>query len=161
MTAQYLPPKLKILHELYTDPSSSIFLTKNVDQLLRFARNTPGLRRLTRSDVLSYQARLGDLSRDREQRILRNRRRYLSHRRWKVWAPCHILLGDLFFIRSLNNTKYGHKVPCLILMDAFSRLVFICVLKNTTSKEVTSHLQEAFDFFGKPFKLFCSDRGLP
>ena len=87
--------RLKLLHRLYTDDQSPIFLTKNIDYLLKFTKKHPQLRQLTKSEILAYTNSLSDLSRDREKRILRGRKRYLSHRRWIVHAPCNI--GAFFF----------------------------------------------------------------
>ena len=158
--AENLSPRLLTLHQLYTNPNNPIFLTKNIDELLKFTKKNPKTKSLTRSEILKYQSTLSQLSRDREVRILRNRRRALSYRRWKVFAPNNILLGDIFFLRPIKNPKHGKRIPCLIFMDAFSRLVYCSILKSTKSAEVASRLQDAFTFFGpeKKFKKFCSDR---
>ena len=95
--------RLKLLHRLYTDDQSPIFLTKNIDYLLKFTKKHPQLRQLTKSEILAYTNSLSDLSRDREKRILRGRKRYLSHRRWIVHAPCNI--GAFFLIESLRLPK--------------------------------------------------------
>ena len=90
--AAYIPPRLRRLHTLYMDPQSEIFLTKNLDRLLQFTKRDPGLNSLTRSEILAYQMRLSDLSRDRETRILRARRRVLSYRKWRTFSPNHICM---------------------------------------------------------------------
>ena len=157
-----LPPKLLRLHQIYTNPNNSVFLTKNVNQLLRFTKKDPKTRFLTRSDILQYQKNLSQLSRDREVRILRNRRRTLSYRPWRTFAPNNILLGDLCFIRPIQNPKKGKAKICLIFLDAFSRLIHCSILKSAKSAEVASRLQDAFAFFGpRKYKKFCSDRGMP
>jgi hypothetical protein len=90
---EILPPELKSLHELYTSPTSSIFLAKNVDQILQFTRTKSNLKHLSRIDIISYQNRIAQLSRDFERRILQSRVRHISTRRWIVWSPKHIMCG--------------------------------------------------------------------
>ena len=154
-----LPPRLRRLHHLFTDPKNSIFLSRSVNELLRFTRNDPILRRLTRADIIQYQRSLSDISRDREVRILRNRRRHLSYRKWRTFAPGHILLADLCFMRPLSNPKHGKPIIILVMMDAFSRLLYTDILPSTKSIEVARRLDSAIQFYGSNYRLFCSDRG--
>jgi hypothetical protein len=156
--ASNIPPRLRRLHEIYTDKSSSIFLTKNIDKLMRFAKTDARTRMLSRSEILQYQQTLSDISRDREARVLRSRKRHLSYRKWRVFAPGHILLGDLAFLRPINDPIHGKPKILLIFLDAFSRMAYTAVLKRGTSKQVTNHLDKAIHFFNAEFKKFCSDR---
>ena len=156
--ASNIPPRLKRLHEIYTDQNSSVFLTKNINKLMRFAKTDPNTAILSRSEILQYQQTLSDISRDREARILRNRKRHLSFRRWRTFAPGQILLGDLAFIRPISNPIHGKPIIMLILIDSFSRMAYTALLKNSTSLEVTKHLDKAIIFFNAKYKLFCSDR---
>ena len=117
--------RLKLLHKLYTDDRSPVFLTKNIDYLLKFTKKHPQLRQLTKSEILAYTSSLSDIARDREKRILRGRKRYLSHRRWIVHAPCNI--GAFFYIffhwiftflpkrfpTSRQTNKVAYRVTCI------------------------------------------------
>ena len=85
-----IPDNLRLLHSIYTNAASPIYLDRNVDRVLQFTKKNPNLQHLTRNDILSYNRHLTALSRSKEVRILRNRRRYLSHRPWRVFAPLHI-----------------------------------------------------------------------
>ena len=125
---------------------------------MRFAKTDPNTAILSRSEILQYQQTLSDISRDREARILRNRKRHLSFRRWRTFAPGQILLGDLAFIRPISNPIHGKPIIMLILIDSFSRMAYTALLKNSTSLEVTKHLDKAITFFNAKYKLFCSDR---
>ena len=66
--ASNIPPRLRRLHEIYTDKSSSIFLTKNIDKLMRFAKTDARTRMLSRSEILQYQQTLS-ASALREQNV--------------------------------------------------------------------------------------------
>ena len=87
---QHIPNDLKTLHNIYTNKESPIFLEQNINRILQFTKKNAQLDHYSRNDILRYKQHLTELSRGRETRILRNRRRYLSYRRWIVWAPLHI-----------------------------------------------------------------------
>ena len=88
-----IPSRLQTLHKLYTNPSNDIFLSKNIDQILRFTKSNLDLQHLTRADILAYQEQVEMISRDRERRMIMQKKRHLSTRKWVVWCPRHILLG--------------------------------------------------------------------
>ena len=74
----------------YEDPSEPIFLERNNQRVYEFARKTPSLSNLTTADIIRYKDRLTDLSKLKEMRILSGRRRVLSTRQWKTYAPLNI-----------------------------------------------------------------------
>ena len=131
--------RLKLLHKLYTDENSPVFLTKNIDYLLKFTKKHPQLRELTKSEILAYTNSLSDISRDREKRILRGRKRYLSHRRWIVHAPCNISK----FFSHVHATLYDGPLVGQ-------------VVRRSVSPSVTS-------IFDREFRCFeaCNDSLLP
>ena len=92
---QNIPNNLRLLHDIYTNSNSPIYLEKNLDRVLQFTKQNPNLYHLTKRDILEYQRHLSALSRSREVRILRNRRRYLAHRPWRVFAPLQICMYTL------------------------------------------------------------------
>lgn len=110
---------LQKLNVYYNDPESDIFLSKNINQILKFAKNKPELGKLTKSEILKYMQSISDISRDRERRILRGKRRVLSTRQYIFWGPHNIMLGDCFFIRNMRNPKFGKHHIGVIFMDGF------------------------------------------
>ena len=91
MDVKTLPTEIQRIHKIYTDPTSPIFLDKNNERLLKFIKKTdPRLQYLTKTDILAYKDRLTQISKDKERRILRGRKRYLSHRKFKVYGPLNI-----------------------------------------------------------------------
>ena len=152
--------KLSRFYSEYRNPQSRLFLQKNTQQLYKDAKFDALLNPVTRAEILRFKSSLSTLSRDRERRILRGRKRVLSFRRWETFGPKNILLGDLCFLPSLRD-KNGKRYIILVLVDAFSRLCFLSLLKNATSGEVARRLDEAFQFFGGPPLKFASDRGRP
>ena len=73
---------LNRLSRAYFDKNSPIFLTKDINRIVKFTKKTPGLVELTKSQIVDYQSRIEALSRGRERRLLRGRKRYLSRRKW-------------------------------------------------------------------------------
>ena len=152
--------QLELFHGYYTDPTSEIFLSKNIERLTSFARKRPNLENLTKTKILQYMQKISDISRDREYRILRGRKRYLSTRKYIFHGPMNILLGDCFFIRNINNPIKGKPLIAVLFMDGFSRFAYINVVPNTKSETMAKELEKSITshFFKYPFK-FCSDRG--
>ena len=150
--------RLNTFYSKYRDPTSTLFLEKDIDRLYSEAKRDADLNPVSRAEILRFKSSLSTLSRDREKRILRGRKRVLSYRRWIVFGPNNILLGDLAFLPSLRH-RNGKRYIILVLLDAFSRLCFLSLLKNATSGEVARQLDEAFRFFGGPPLKFASDRG--
>ena len=116
---KHLNPRLRRLHQLYTDPQSPVFLEKNINRLLKFTKNDPNTQILTKDEILRYQESLSLLSKSRENRILRGRRRYVSYRRWRTFSPGHIMLADLAFVKSIRKPQKMEII--LIFLDAYSR----------------------------------------
>ena len=129
--------RLKLLHKLYTDENSPVFLTKNIDYLLKFTKKHPQLRELTKSEILAYTNSLSDISRDREKRILRGRKRYLSHRRWIVHAPCNISKFFLVTCTRLYMTVHWLVKSCV--GPSVPRLHLFLIANFAVSKLATTH----------------------
>lgn len=146
------------LYKRYLNPASKFFLVKNINDIYNQAKKDADLNPVTYKDILTFKNSLETISREKEKRILKWRKRHLSYRKWVTWGPNNVHLADLAFLRpikDLNNKKY----IILVIQDAFSRLVFLRLLRNSSSAEVKKRLGEAFEFFkGTPKKFGC-DRG--
>ena len=149
---------LQNFYSLYRDPQSGIFVNKNTEHIYKEAKSDALLNPIKHSDIEKYKVSLSTLSRDRERRILRGRKRVLSYRRWLTYGENNILCADSAFLPDFKNPK-GKKKIILVFLDAFSRLCYLSLCSGTTAKESASKLPEAFAFFGKPPLKFTSDRG--
>ena len=176
--------KLNLFYKRYRDPQSGFFLESNTNRIFEEAKRDSYLHSVTRKDIVRFKNSLSTLSKNKERRILRGRKRVCSYRKWISWGPKNILLGDLCFIPNPRDPN-GKKYTLLVLLDAFryslhynisvfqyfsisfsqysqyffSRLCFVSILRNATSKETADQLEKAFDFFGGPPLKFSSDRG--
>lgn len=67
-------------------------------------------------------------------------------------TPFHTLHVDHLgpFIKSTQRNNY-----ILVLVDAFTKFVFISAVKNTKSKGVINELDKIFKVFGNPKRLIC------
>ncbi len=147
------------LYERYRNPTSNFFLVKNVNELYKSAKRDAKLQPVNYSDILNFKHSLESLSREKEQRILKWRKKYLSYRKWVSWAPNCIWLADLCFLRPIKHlNKRGYTI--LVIQDAFSRCVFLRLLNNSSFIEVKNKLKEAYDFFKGVPKKFGTDRGI-
>ena len=83
--------KLKTLVRLYRSPKSKIFLTNNASDIYNRLKteNFP----ISYHDIYRLKTTVESLSRGREQRILRGRKRHLNFRKFVTFSPCHIVLG--------------------------------------------------------------------
>ena len=111
--------EMEKFHAFYTDPESDIFLSKNVKKLVKFARNRPGTGNLTEEQILRYMNTISDISRDRERRILRGKKRVMSTRKYIFFGPHNWLLADTFFIRDIRNPVGKKPLIGVIYMDGF------------------------------------------
>lgn len=79
-----------MIQNAFIDPNSDIFLEKNNKKFVEFIKKNPKLKYLTASKIIEYKNKLSQISRDRQRRILRGRKRYLSTRTWVTYAPMNI-----------------------------------------------------------------------
>lgn len=149
---------LKTFHSLYRDPSSNIFLEKNDERIYNEAKTDSFLSPISHSQIERYKRSIELISRDREYRILRGRKRVISFRPWRTYGPNNIGLADLCYIPDFKNPK-GKKKTIFVYLDAFSRLAYVSLCKDGTAKEVATHLEKAFSFVGGPPLKFTSDKG--
>lgn len=149
---------LQNFYSVYRDPQSAIFVDKDTERIHREAKSDALLNPIKYSDIEKYKHTLTTLSKDKERRVLRGRKRVLSFRRWITYGENNILCADTAFLPDFKNPK-GKKKTILVFLDAFSRLVCLRLCSGTTAKEAASKLPEVFAFFGKPPLKFTSDRG--
>ena len=146
------------LYNLYRDPTSKLFLSTNVKQIYAACKLDSSLNQVTYDDIYRFKNSIETVSRLKERKFLRGRPRHLSFRKWKTNGPLNICLGDLCFLRDIQDRNKGRHT-ILVLQDAFSRIAFAKLLNNNSSKEVARHFGDALDFFGGTFLKFCCDRG--
>lgn len=149
---------LQNFYSLYRDPQSDIFVDKDTERIFQKAKKEAILNPIKRSDIQKYKLSLSTLSRDKERRILRGRRRVLSYRKWLTYGENNILCADTAFLPDFRNPK-GKKKTILVFLDSFSRLCYLTLCSGTSAKESASKLPKVFAFFGKPPLKFTSDRG--
>ena len=146
-----------LLHN-YQNPSSRLFLETSDRQIYEGAKKDAASHPIDHSTIIRFKRSIEQLSRLRERRTIGNRPRHLNTRSWKVYGSNCILLGDLFFLKPIKEHNSKQYV-CICLMDAFSRYVYLALLKNAKAAEVTKHLKIAWEHFGSSYFKFCSDKG--
>ena len=147
----------KLLRD-YQNPSSKLFLETSDRRIYNQAKRDAASNPISHETILRFKRSIEQISRLREQRILRNKPRYLSRRSWRVYGSNCILLADLFFLKPIREHNSKHYV-CICLMDGFSKMVYVSQLKNASSSEVERHLKISWNHFGGKFLKFCSDKG--
>lgn len=110
--------KLNLFYKRYRDPQSGFFLESNTNRIFEEAKRDSYLHSVTRKDIVRFKNSLSTLSKNKERRILRGRKRVCSYRKWISWGPKNILLGDLCFIPNPRDPN-GKKYTLLVLLDAF------------------------------------------
>ena len=88
--------KIEKLKELYLTPNSSIFLSKNAQDIYKNVKEDVLFHSTTYPDILRLKNTVESDFRQREHRILRGKTRYLSRRKFQAFSPCTILLGEFF-----------------------------------------------------------------
>ena len=150
--------KRNIFYGKYRNPNSRLFLESNVRKIYKAAKRDADLNPVTQKQIEDFKSSLSTLSRLREDRILRGRKRVLSFRKWRSYGPNNIWIADLCFIPDVRNRNKKHTI--LVIADVFSRLCFLSLQKGNSSLETAANLKKAFHFFkGTPLK-FTSDRGI-
>ena len=90
MDGQNFSREHQMIQNAFVDPNSDIFLEKNNRKFVEFIKQNPKLKYLKTSEIIEYKNKLSQISRDRQRRILRGRKRYLSTRTWVTYAPMNI-----------------------------------------------------------------------
>lgn len=76
--------------EDYLNPNSQIFLERNNSRIKKFMKQNAGFPLLRIKDIIEYKRKLTHLSKNVERKILRGRKRQLSHRPWLTFGPNNI-----------------------------------------------------------------------
>ena len=111
---------LNNLYSNFSNPNSISFASVDIEQILRNSNSDASQHPVTRDDIKRFQLSLESISRQRERRILKGRKRKASFRKWVVYSPRHLILGDLAFLRKLDSTNNSHTIIA-VFMDAHSR----------------------------------------
>ena len=154
--------QLNSLYNEFTNPNSPNFASVNINDIYRNSKSDSSQHPVSRSDILEFQASLESLSRQKERRLLRGRKRKASFRKWIVFCPRHLIVGDLCFLRQLDSTNKS-QTTIAVFMDAFSRLAHLSTQRTRSSKATLKSFNKAIAFFSKEYsntyKLFNSDLG--
>ena len=113
---------LNDLYSNFSNPNSVSFASIDVEQVLRDSNSDATRHPVTRDDIKRFQLSLESISRQRERRILKGRKRKASFRKWIVYSPRHLILGDLAFLRKLDATNNSYTIIA-VFMDAHSRSI--------------------------------------
>ena len=109
---------LNTFYDKYRNPTDKLFLERNIDIIYEQSKTDAQFNPATKEEIKQYSNVLENLSRNREKRILRGRKRHLNFRKWKTYGPKNILLGDLAFLRDIKG-KNNKRYIVLVLLDAF------------------------------------------
>ena len=71
---------VRLLVNDYLDPSSDLFLTSNTAKILKKVKKSVNIDNITRTDIEKFRNYLSHISREREQRLLRGKKRENSFR---------------------------------------------------------------------------------
>ena len=67
--------------------NKKIFANPNIENIYEEIRKEAPFSGITKTDVRIFQQSLYELSRAKENRILRGKKRYFSHRQWITYGP--------------------------------------------------------------------------
>lgn len=100
---------LRLTHE-FTNPESASYMNFDFPQIARLlnkdARNYP----ISIDQAQRISRNLSFISKMKERRILRGKKRKDSQRMWISYSPNSIILADLAFIPTVNTTKKKHHI---------------------------------------------------
>ena len=151
------------LYDSYRDPKSAVFLETDPNRIYSAAKTEASLFPVSRREIDNFKTSVESVSRAFQRRLLRSRQRHLQYRKWLTYSPLDTICADLCFLPSIKNRKNGKKKIILVLLDCFSRLVHLSVLKDATSKETIQKFEQGLRFFGASdtysYTKFTSDRG--
>ena len=107
----------------FFDINSPIFGETNVHKIYQEAKKKTTLEPASIASIKELQSRVEAISKMRERRQLKGLRRKISNRSWLSWAPRHLIVSDLAYVRRLNvpiGEKISHRT-LFLAMDHFSR----------------------------------------
>ena len=139
---------LGTFHSLYRDVSSNIFLDKNDERIYKETKTDSFLNPISHTQIARYKRSIESISRDREWRILRGRRRVLSFRPWRTYGPNNIGLADLCFIPDFKNPKGKKKNDFRVYGRIFTPVLPVDVQKRNRERNCDSFGRCIF-FYGQ------------
>ena len=95
------PSPLEALYQDFLDVNSKNFASVNVDQIYRNSLNDAQRHPVSRNAIEKLKSSLESISREKERRVLKGRKRKASFRKWLTFAPRHIILGRTRALRFL------------------------------------------------------------
>ena len=153
----------------FSDLSSPLFGEININRIYQQAKTKSLTEPTSIAAIKKLQSKVESLSKMRQKYLIGNSRRKYSFRPWLSFAPRHLIVSDLCYLRRLNvspTNRQSHRT-LFLAMDHFSRLVFLNFQKNRSSSETLKSFEKAFDFFTKgntyknTYRKLGCDRGGP
>ena len=106
---------LKITHE-FTNPVSKNYMNIDFPSIARTINKDSIDHPITPEEAIDVSRSLSFLSKLKERRLLRGKKRKDSHRMWVTHSPCHLILADLAFTPNLSKTA-GKKTHHILLVS--------------------------------------------
>lgn len=101
-----------------------------------------------------YSEQVPDYSRYRRFLIPRKTTPVYSYRLRELWVADIAVMPD--FVRRNPTTPYKN---CLVIMDHFSKMVWVFPLKTKSAREVATKFQHLFQLLGQSPQRLWTDRG--
>lgn len=155
--------RIENLYNQFTNLNSPNFASVNINEIYRNSRSDSLKHPVSWQDIKDFQLSLESLSRQKERRLLRGKKRKASFRRWYTFSPRQIVCGDLCFLRKLDKSNNSN-TTIAVFMDAFSRLAHLSTQRSKSSKNTFDSFKKAIAFFTKggfsnSYRLFNADLG--
>ena len=155
------PDYLKKLLYRYQDPNDPLHLDLSTQRIIEQLSSENST--VTASEIQQFKSSLEFYTLERERRLLRGRKRYLSFRPWLCYSPQTILALDLCFLHSLTSKTNSHST-ILVILDVFSRLARVSLQKDKTAATTLANFESNLSYFTqnfpeKQYKYVASDLG--
>ena len=111
--------------DLYTKNSNALYLHPNTSRILKEIRLDSSLSHISLNEIKKFQQALTEESKYKEFKILRGKKRYLSHRQWISFSPGNLTITntcvqiDQKLIHTYTNR--GHSYPLYFLLSPYTR----------------------------------------
>ena len=151
------------LYSGFSNLNSPNFASVNINEIYRNSQSDSLKHPVSWQDIKDFQLSLESLSRQKERRLLRGKKRKASFRKWYTFSPRQIVVGDLCFLRQLDSSNKSN-TTIAVYMDAFSRLAHLSTQRSKSSKTTFNSFKKAIAFFtqggfSNTYRLFNADLG--
>ena len=121
--------------------NKKIFTNPSINNIYEELKKEAPFSGITKLDVKLFQQSLYELSRSRENRILRGKKRYFSHRSWTAFAPGKIAINHTISQTDNNNNNCHLDPPSYPIYKGNILLADLCFIRpiNTIKRTPISH----------------------